>query len=66
MRFWDPVHLHGAAMLNQEITRQASTIAYIDDFKLMFILALGSMPLVLLIRPEKSRAAGNRHAAVME
>jgi DHA2 family multidrug resistance protein len=66
MRFWDPVHLHGAAMLNQEITRQASTIAYIDDFKLMFILALGSMPLVLLIRPEKSRAVGSRHAAVME
>ena len=37
-------------MLNQEITRQASTIAYIDDFKLMLILALCSMPLVLLIR----------------
>jgi MFS transporter, DHA2 family, multidrug resistance protein len=66
MRFWNPDHLHGAAMLNQEITRQASTIAYIDDFKLMFILALCSMPLVLLIRPEKSRAVGSRHAAVME
>jgi DHA2 family multidrug resistance protein len=66
LRFWNPDHLHGAAVLNQEITRQASTIAYIDDFKLMLILALCTLPLVLLIRPEKTRAIGNRHAAVME
>jgi MFS transporter, DHA2 family, multidrug resistance protein len=65
-RFWNPDQLHGAALLNVEITRQASTIAYIDDFKLMLILALGSLPLVLLIRPEKARAVGNRHAAVMD
>jgi DHA2 family multidrug resistance protein len=66
LHFWNPDHLHGAAVLNQEITRQASTIAYIDDFKLMLILALCTLPLVLLIRPEKTRAIGNRHAAVME
>jgi DHA2 family multidrug resistance protein len=66
LHFWNPDHLHGAAVLNQEITRQASTIAYIDDFKLMMILALCTLPLVLLIRPEKTRAIGNRHAAVME
>jgi MFS transporter, DHA2 family, multidrug resistance protein len=65
-RFWNPEHLHGAAMLNEEITRQASTIAYVDDFKLMLILALASLPLVLLIRPEKRRASSGRHAAVME
>jgi DHA2 family multidrug resistance protein len=65
-RFWNPDHLHGAALLNVEITRQASTIAYIDDFKLMLILALCSLPLVLLIRPEKARTVVSRHAAVME
>ena len=27
-------------MLNQEVTRQAHIIAYIDDFKLMLILAM--------------------------
>jgi DHA2 family multidrug resistance protein len=66
LRFWNPEHLHGAALLNEEVTRQASTIAYIDDFKLMLILALCSLPLVLFIRPEKARPIGNRHAAVME
>jgi DHA2 family multidrug resistance protein len=66
LRFWDPETMHGAAMLNHEVTRQASTIAYVDDFKLMLILAVCSLPLVLLIRPEKRQAVPNRHAAVME
>jgi DHA2 family multidrug resistance protein len=66
LRFWNPEHLRGAAMLNAEVTRQASTIAYIDDFKLMLVLALCSLPLVLLIRPERARAIGNDHEAVME
>jgi DHA2 family multidrug resistance protein len=40
-----------AASLNAEITRQASMIAYVDDFWLMFILTLMVIPLLLLIRP---------------
>ncbi len=36
-------------MLNDEITRQAQIIAYIDDFRLMLILSLLSLPLVFLI-----------------
>jgi DHA2 family multidrug resistance protein len=52
-RFWDPWTLHGAAMLNQEITRQAQIIAYIDDFKLMLILAIVTLPLVLLTRSSR-------------
>ena len=64
--YWDPGQLRGAAMLNDVITRQANAIAYTDDFKLMLILALCSLPLVLLIRPEPRRMAGNGHAAVME
>ena len=35
-------------MLNQEVTRQAAIIAYIDDFKLMLVLAIIVMPLLLL------------------
>jgi len=38
-RYWNPGSLHGAAMLDQEVTRQAAIIAYIDDFKLMLVLA---------------------------
>ena len=43
----------GLASLNGEITRQASMIAYVDDFWLMMILTLAVIPLLLLIRPPK-------------
>jgi MFS transporter, DHA2 family, multidrug resistance protein len=43
-QFWKPWSTHGAAMLNQEITRQAPIIAYIDNFKLMLILAIVTLP----------------------
>ncbi|MES2129824.1 MAG: MDR family MFS transporter, partial [Pseudomonadota bacterium] len=41
----------GLAALNGEITRQASMIAFVDDFWLMLILTLAVIPLVLIIRP---------------
>ena len=47
-----------AALLNNEITRQASMIAYVDDFWLMLILTLCVLPLLLLIRPAASAAPG--------
>jgi MFS transporter, DHA2 family, multidrug resistance protein len=40
----------GIAALNQEVTRQAAMIAYNDDFALMLIVILVSLPLLLLIR----------------
>jgi DHA2 family multidrug resistance protein len=40
----------GVAALNAEVTRQAAMIGYIDDFKLMMLVVLCSLPLVLLIR----------------
>jgi DHA2 family multidrug resistance protein len=55
LRFWNPLSEHGAAMLNEVITRQASTIAYVDDFKLMFVLSAAVLPLLLLTRPAKAR-----------
>jgi DHA2 family multidrug resistance protein len=53
-RFWNPESIHGAAALNEEITRQANIIAYVDDFKLMLILSLMALPLILLIQPSAS------------
>jgi DHA2 family multidrug resistance protein len=47
----------GVAALNAEVTRQAAMISYIDDFKLMMLVILCSLPLVLLIK-------GPRRAAV--
>ena len=54
-RFWSPLSLHGVALLNQEVTRQASIIAYIDDFKLMLVLAVIVTPLLLLTRGSPAR-----------
>ncbi|GAB3468598.1 DHA2 family efflux MFS transporter permease subunit [Massilia terrae] len=47
----------GAASLNGEITRQASMIAYVDDFWLMMILTAAVIPMLVLIRPPKRSSA---------
>jgi MFS transporter, DHA2 family, multidrug resistance protein len=47
----------GAAAINAEISRQASMIAYVDDFWLMMILTFAVIPALILIRPPK-RSAG--------
>ena len=39
----------GMAALNAEVTRQAAMVAYIDDFKLIMLIALFSIPLLLLL-----------------
>ena len=49
-RFWNPESMHGLVMLNQVVTRQARVIAYMDDFKLMLILAIVVIPLLLFTR----------------
>jgi DHA2 family multidrug resistance protein len=40
----------GIAALNHEVTRQAAMIAYNDDFALMLLVILASLPLLLLVR----------------
>jgi DHA2 family multidrug resistance protein len=40
----------GALALNEEITRQATMVAYVDDFLLMFLLCAIGLPLILLFR----------------
>jgi DHA2 family multidrug resistance protein len=62
-RLWDPASIHGAALLNQEITRQSQIIAYVDDFKLMLILAIAVLPLLLLTRPPRQAASPTGSAA---
>jgi MFS transporter, DHA2 family, multidrug resistance protein len=53
-KWWGIGSIHGTAVLNQEITRQATIIAYVDDFKVMLILAIVVLPLLLLARPPGS------------
>ena len=43
-------------MLNHTVTTQATMIAYNNDFKMMMILSLCSIPFVALLRGAKSKA----------
>ncbi|HEX3954564.1 MAG TPA: DHA2 family efflux MFS transporter permease subunit [Stellaceae bacterium] len=41
---------NGIAALNAEVTRQATMVAYVDDYKLMMVIAMSSALLLLLLR----------------
>ena len=45
-----PWTLSGRAALDNLVTMQSAVIAYMNDFKLLMILALLAMPLVFLLR----------------
>ncbi|TAJ89625.1 DHA2 family efflux MFS transporter permease subunit [Reyranella sp.] len=62
--FWNMATTVGKAALNAEVTRQASVVAYANDFKLMMLVALVALPLVLLLKKAKGPSDG--HAAVLE
>jgi DHA2 family multidrug resistance protein len=47
----------GIAALGAEVTRQATMVAYIDDFLLMTVVVLACLPLLLLVRVPARRAA---------
>jgi len=41
------------AALNGEVTRQAATIAFLNDFWLIMVMTLLSIPMLLLLKPVK-------------
>ncbi|HEX3442154.1 MAG TPA: DHA2 family efflux MFS transporter permease subunit [Pseudolabrys sp.] len=51
--YWNPSLPQGLALLNAEVTKQASIIGYLDDFKLLFVVSLMMLPLLLLMRQPK-------------
>ena len=60
--FWSLATL-GRAAPNAEVTKQASVVAYANDFKLMMIVALVALPLIFLLRRAKAQPG---EAAVLE
>lgn len=50
------------AMVDGEITRQAMTIAYINDFRLMMWVALALLPLVFILKGHNSTALPSKSA----
>jgi MFS transporter, DHA2 family, multidrug resistance protein len=47
---WNPATIAGLAALNNEVSRQAAAIAYLQDFRLMMVVVLAAVPLLLLLR----------------
>ena len=43
----------GLMAIDAEVMRQASTLAYLQDFRLMMWITLSALPLILLLRPVK-------------
>jgi DHA2 family multidrug resistance protein len=61
--FWNMATTLGRAALNAEVTRQASVVAYANDFKLMMVVALVALPLIFLLKSAKARPG---EAAILE
>jgi DHA2 family multidrug resistance protein len=47
-------HTQGLLQLNRMLTTQSAMIAYIDDFKLMMVLTLATIPFLFMIRNVKA------------
>jgi DHA2 family multidrug resistance protein len=47
----------GLAALNGEVTRQASAIAFLNDFWLMMVMTAVAIPLLLMLKPVRNIAA---------
>ena len=62
---WNTANPQGLAALNQEITRQSASIAYVNDFKLLLLVSLPTALLVLLMRdPNRAPAPSAEHAVL--
>lgn len=55
----------GLMAINGEVTRQAATLAYLQDFRLMMWITLCAVPLILLLRkPARQPSPVDVHAAM--
>lgn len=61
---FNPFTAAGRAALDATITREATIIGYVDDFKLLMILALLAMPMVFLLRRPAGPAKVDHSVAV--
>jgi DHA2 family multidrug resistance protein len=56
----------GLAAIQAEVARQATTIAFLQDFRLMSWICLAALPLVVLLRRPGPATGSPVHAAAME
>jgi DHA2 family multidrug resistance protein len=53
---FSPQTVQGALRLNDEITRQAGMVAYLNDYRVMSVASFCAIPLVLLLSKRRSQA----------
>ena len=53
--YWNIHTTVGLAALDAEVNRQAVMQAYVDDFMLIMVIALASVPLLFLLREVKAQ-----------
>ena len=53
---WNVGTMQGLALAEGEVTRQAASIAYLNDFKLMMYMTILALPLLFLLRVRKNGA----------
>jgi DHA2 family multidrug resistance protein len=63
---YDPHTVQGLAALNSEVTRQASFMAYITDYRIMMIATIAALPFLLLMRTNGHAPPAEIDANVME
>jgi DHA2 family multidrug resistance protein len=56
----------GLAALDNAVAREAATLAYLQDFRLMMFVALAALPMLLLLRAPRKKAPDADAVAVME
>ena len=55
----------GLAIIDALVNKQAATLAYLQDFRLMMWVTLSAIPLILLLRaPNKKTGSSQVHAAM--
>jgi DHA2 family multidrug resistance protein len=62
--FWNSTTPSGLGALNLEVTRQASIVAYVDDFKFLFLVSLAMVPLLLLMRQPHTTGKENTQSVL--
>jgi len=59
-----PDTLAGLALINNEVTRQGTLIGYLDDFGVMMVVTLLTIPLLMLIRSPRRMQGASAPAEV--
>jgi DHA2 family multidrug resistance protein len=62
----NPATVTGKAMLDGLVAKQATLLAYLADFQLMFLVAVAALPLVLLMRRPAPAAGAPEPGAALE